>query len=140
MQAGEHYPAERDGAQHDTEQRPPRTDDSIEGERERESSEERRDLRQVGRALTKDGRSERGCHAHAVLEPRGESPRPQRDVSRVVDAEKDQYDAAGANAEPERRERGDGAGRQPPGPHEAIADAPEWTTERGAESLNARGH
>jgi len=139
VQARENDAAQGDGSEHDAEQGAPGTDHLIERERQREATDERGDLREVRGPTTQHGSTQRRRDSHSVLEPSTQSPGTQRDVPGVVDTDKHEQHTARADAEAERRERGDGACRQPRRPHESIADAAQRAAERCPEALDTRG-
>src|SRR5579883_386392 len=69
--------------------------------------------------------------------PRVDPPCAEPEMTGVVRAEEDRQHHRGAGPEPERREREEGAHREPPGPDEPITDAAQGSAERGSEPLDA---
>ena len=109
------------------------------GEWYREPGERHHCACNVLRTLAQNRRSERARHTKPVLPAGAKSPDAERDMPGVVEHEKERDHEHGTAAESIHEECGKRGEWQPSRPHQPIADAAEWSTQRDAESLDLRG-
>src|SRR4029079_11909134 len=68
-------------------------------------------------------------HSQSLLETDAKAPHPEREVSEIVQHEKDSHDSQRSCVEPERAECHERAQWKPARPHETIANAAERSTQ-----------
>src|SRR5439155_933875 len=103
----------------------PDADRTIEGQRKRETTDERRGAPDVLRSLAEHRVAERARDCEPPSPAHDEAPGAQCEVARVVEAKEKQHDEPRAGAESEGGESDDGAEGQPARPYQSVADASE---------------